>query len=168
LALSDLEEIRFKSFDDTQIQGWLMKPVGWRDDQHYPLILSIHGGPHGMYGYAFNATFQAYAARGYAVLFINPRGSTGYGQKFSDGTLNECGAGRRCATSNRSRRRPSLFTASRTTTCTSRKPKRCTWRSGGAASRLCSCATRAKATACANHAIVKTHSNARSLGSINF
>jgi len=93
LALSDLEEIRFKSFDDTQIQGWLMKPVGWRDDQHYPLILSIHGGPHGMYGYAFNATFQAYAARGYAVLFINPRGSTGYGQKFSDGTLNEWGGG---------------------------------------------------------------------------
>ncbi|HEX8891271.1 MAG TPA: S9 family peptidase [Pyrinomonadaceae bacterium] len=90
---SEPEEIKFESFDGTQIQGWLMKPVGWRDDRHYPLILSIHGGPHGMYGYGFNPTFQAYAARGYAVLYLNPRGSSGYGQKFSDGTLREWGGG---------------------------------------------------------------------------
>jgi dipeptidyl aminopeptidase/acylaminoacyl peptidase len=70
-----------------------MKPFGFRDDRKFPLILSIHGGPHGMFGWAFNPTFQVYAARGYAVLFINPRGSTGYGQKFSDGTLNEWGGG---------------------------------------------------------------------------
>ncbi len=93
LALVEPEEIEFKSFDDTNVQGWLMKPVGWRDDRRYPMILSIHGVPHGMSGYAFNATWQAYAARGYAVLFINPRGSSGYGQKFSDGTLNEWGGG---------------------------------------------------------------------------
>ncbi len=93
LALVAPEEIKFKSFDDTNVQGWLMKPVGWRDDRRYPMILSIHGGPHGMSGYAFNATWQAYAARGYAVLYINPRGSSGYGQKFSDGTLNEWGGG---------------------------------------------------------------------------
>ncbi|HSS22153.1 MAG TPA: S9 family peptidase [Pyrinomonadaceae bacterium] len=87
------EEINFKSFDGTPIQGWLMKPVGWREDRKYPLILSIHGGPHGMSGWAFNPTFQIYAASGYAVLYINPRGSSGYGQKFSDGTLNEWGGG---------------------------------------------------------------------------
>jgi dipeptidyl aminopeptidase/acylaminoacyl peptidase len=87
------EEFKFKSFDGTQIQGWLMKPVGWRADRKYPLILSIHGGPHGMSGYAFNPSFQVYAARGYAVLYLNPRGSSGYGQKFSDGTLNEWGGG---------------------------------------------------------------------------
>ncbi len=87
------QEIKFKSFDGTEIQGWLMKPVGWRADRRYPLILSIHGGPHGMYGFGFNATFQAYAARGYAVLYLNPRGSSGYGQKFSDGTLREWGGG---------------------------------------------------------------------------
>jgi dipeptidyl aminopeptidase/acylaminoacyl peptidase len=87
------EEFTFRSFDDTPVQGWLMKPVGWRDTQRYPLILSIHGGPHGMYGYGFNAAFQTYAARGYAVLFINPRGSSGYGQRFSDGTLREWGGG---------------------------------------------------------------------------
>ena len=87
------EEITFRSFDGTRIQGWLMKPVGFRDDRRYPLILNIHGGPHGMFGWGFNATIQAYASRGYAVLYLNPRGSSGYGQKFSDGTLNEWGGG---------------------------------------------------------------------------
>ncbi|HEV7843523.1 MAG TPA: S9 family peptidase, partial [Pyrinomonadaceae bacterium] len=92
-TLAQPEEINFRSFDGTQIQGWLMKPMGWREGQRYPLILCIHGGPHGMYGWGFNATFQAYAARGYAVLYLNPRGSTGYGQRFSDGTLREWGGG---------------------------------------------------------------------------
>jgi dipeptidyl aminopeptidase/acylaminoacyl peptidase len=93
LSLVEPEEIKFKSFDGTTIQGWLMKPLGWREDRRYPLILSIHGGPHGMYGYSFNPTFQVYAARGYGVLYLNPRGSSGYGQKFSDGTLREWGGG---------------------------------------------------------------------------
>ncbi len=93
LALSPPEEINFKSFDGTTVQGWLMKPAGFRETQRYPLILSVHGGPHGMYGYGFNAAFQVYAARGYAVLYLNPRGSNGYGQKFSDGTLREWGGG---------------------------------------------------------------------------
>jgi dipeptidyl aminopeptidase/acylaminoacyl peptidase len=86
------EEFSFRSFDNTPVEGWLMKPAGWHGERA-PLILSIHGGPHGAYGYSFNATFQAYAAHGYAVLFINPRGSVGYGQKFSDGTLREWGGG---------------------------------------------------------------------------
>jgi dipeptidyl aminopeptidase/acylaminoacyl peptidase len=86
------EEFSFRSFDNTTVEGWLMKPLNWHGERA-PLILSIHGGPHGAYGYSFNATFQAYAAHGYAVLFINPRGSTGYGQKFSDGTLREWGGG---------------------------------------------------------------------------
>ncbi|HUQ30543.1 MAG TPA: S9 family peptidase [Pyrinomonadaceae bacterium] len=93
LTLSLPEAINFRSFDGTPVQGWLMKPANWRADRRYPLILSIHGGPHGMYGYSFNPAFQAYAARGYAVLYLNPRGSSGYGQKFSDGTLREWGGG---------------------------------------------------------------------------
>ncbi|HEY0098131.1 MAG TPA: S9 family peptidase, partial [Pyrinomonadaceae bacterium] len=93
VSVVEPEEIRFKSFDGTDVQGWLMKPLNFRDNERYPLILSIHGGPHGMYGYSFNAAFQTYAARGYGVLFINPRGSSGYGQKFSDGTLREWGGG---------------------------------------------------------------------------
>lgn len=92
-TLIEPEEFRFKSFDGTETQGWLMKPDDWREDRKYPMILSIHGGPHGMYGYAFNSTFQALAARGYAVLYLNPRGSNGYGQRFSDGTINEWGGG---------------------------------------------------------------------------
>jgi dipeptidyl aminopeptidase/acylaminoacyl peptidase len=87
------ESLSYRSFDGTRVGGWLMKPVGWRADRKYPLILSIHGGPHGMSGWAFSSTFQVYAARGYAVLYLNPRGSSGYGQKFSDGTLNEWGGG---------------------------------------------------------------------------
>ncbi len=87
------EEMIFKSFDGMQIQAWLMRPAGLREDRKYPLILSIHGGPHGAYGWSFNPTFQFYVSRGYAVLYLNPRGSSGYGQKFSDGTLNEWGGG---------------------------------------------------------------------------
>ncbi|HZE68054.1 MAG TPA: S9 family peptidase [Pyrinomonadaceae bacterium] len=91
--LSEPEELSFKSFDGTPIQAWIIKPTGFREDQRYPMILSVHGGPHGMFGWGFNQAFQVYAARGYAVLYINPRGSSGYGQKFSDGTLNEWGGG---------------------------------------------------------------------------
>jgi dipeptidyl aminopeptidase/acylaminoacyl peptidase len=93
VSVVEPEELRFKSFDGTDVQGWLMRPLNFREAERYPLILSIHGGPHGMFGYSFNAAFQTYAARGYAVLFINPRGSSGYGQKFSDGTLREWGGG---------------------------------------------------------------------------
>ncbi|HTG88252.1 MAG TPA: S9 family peptidase, partial [Pyrinomonadaceae bacterium] len=87
------EEINYQSFDGTPIQGWVMRPNGCSSDRKCPLILSVHGGPHGMYGWSFNPTFQAYVARGYGVLYLNPRGSSGYGQKFSDGTLNEWGGG---------------------------------------------------------------------------
>ena len=93
LRLALPEEINFPSFDGTQIQGWLMRPAGCSSDHKCPLILSIHGGPHGMYGWSFNPAFQVYVARGYAVLYLNPRGSSGYGQKFSDGTINEWGGG---------------------------------------------------------------------------
>jgi dipeptidyl aminopeptidase/acylaminoacyl peptidase len=93
LRLALPEEITFQSFDGTQIQGWLMKPPACTSDRKCPLILSVHGGPHGMFGWSFNPAFQVYVARGYGVLYLNPRGSSGYGQKFSDGTLNEWGGG---------------------------------------------------------------------------
>jgi len=93
LRLQEPDEISFRSVDGTPVQGWVMKPAGWRSDRKYPTILSVHGGPHGMSGWGFNATFQIYAARGYGVLYLNPRGSSGYGQRFSDGTLGEWGGG---------------------------------------------------------------------------
>src|ERR1700752_1954426 len=70
-----------------------MRPLGCLNDPEWPLFLRLPGGPHGMYGWSFNASFQVYAARGYGVLYLNPRGSSGYGQKFSDGTINEWGGG---------------------------------------------------------------------------
>jgi len=57
------EEFEFSSFDGTQVQAWIMRGQGCRSDRKCPLILSIHGGPHGTFGWSFNANFQAYAAR---------------------------------------------------------------------------------------------------------
>ena len=75
------------------VQVWLTYPPGFDAKKKWPLLHSIHGGPHGMHGYSFNANAQALAAQGYAVLLINPRGSSGYGQKFADGCLNDWGGG---------------------------------------------------------------------------
>jgi dipeptidyl aminopeptidase/acylaminoacyl peptidase len=86
-------ELNFKSFDGTPIQGWVMLPPGANADKKAPTILYIHGGPHGMYGLQFSATFQLLCARGYAIVFLNPRGSNGYGQRFSDGCVNDWGGG---------------------------------------------------------------------------
>ncbi|HET6765217.1 MAG TPA: S9 family peptidase [Longimicrobiaceae bacterium] len=79
--------------DGTAVQGWLMKPAGWQPGRRYPVVLYVHGGPHGMYGHAFVDAFALLAARGYGVLFLNPRGSAGYGQRFEDGTLLNWGGG---------------------------------------------------------------------------
>jgi dipeptidyl aminopeptidase/acylaminoacyl peptidase len=67
--------------------------VGLTENKKYPMILSIQGGPHGRYAYSFNFTAQVLAARGYAVSLINPRGSSGYGQKFSDGCVGDWSGG---------------------------------------------------------------------------
>ena len=85
------ESVEFKSFDGASVQGWLYPALG--ASGRTPLILTIHGGPHGQFGYAFNPQAQFYAGRGYAVLAINPRGSSGYGQKFSDGSVDNWGGG---------------------------------------------------------------------------
>ena len=90
-ALSKPENIAFRSFDGTQCRAWLYPALNARGPS--PMILSIHGGPHGAFGFGFNPQFQLYAARGYAVLAINPRGSSGYGQEFSDGCVNDWGGG---------------------------------------------------------------------------
>ena len=71
--------------------AFLVKPIGWQEGKKYPLVLSVHGGPAGQYGVDWYHEFQVYAAKGYAVLFTNPRGSTGYGQKFERGIVNEWG-----------------------------------------------------------------------------
>jgi dipeptidyl aminopeptidase/acylaminoacyl peptidase len=84
LQLADAQEINFGSSGGAQIQGWVVKPPNFNAAQKYPLILEIHGGPHGMYSVAFSSMFQNFAANGYITLFINPRGSTGYGSAFGN------------------------------------------------------------------------------------
>jgi len=74
------ERIRYRSADSTEVEGWIMLPRASKPP--YPLILAIHGGPHGAYGSAFDYEFQWLASNGYAVLYTNPRGSAGYGEKF--------------------------------------------------------------------------------------
>lgn len=91
--LRDAEMIRFPGFDQTPIQGWLMKPARFDPQAKHPMILYIHGGPHNMFGYEFEPQAQMLAAQGYAVLYINPRGSHGYGQAFSNGCVMNWGGG---------------------------------------------------------------------------
>jgi dipeptidyl aminopeptidase/acylaminoacyl peptidase len=84
LNLTEPEEIRYKSFDGKMIQAWLQRPPGFDKAKKYPLILNIHGGPHTAYGFVFDHEFQWMAAKGYIVLYPNPRGSTSYGQEFGN------------------------------------------------------------------------------------
>jgi dipeptidyl aminopeptidase/acylaminoacyl peptidase len=84
LNLTAPEEINYKSFDGLPIQGWIQKPPDFDPKKQYPLILNIHGGPHAAYGWVFDHEFQWMAAKGYVVLYINPRGSTSYGQDFGN------------------------------------------------------------------------------------
>jgi dipeptidyl aminopeptidase/acylaminoacyl peptidase len=87
-TLGEVEEIWYTSVDDYRIQGWIVKPPGFDPARKYPLMLSIHGGPHGMYGVGFNFGWQEHAANGYVVLYTNPRGSTGYGSAFGNAIKN--------------------------------------------------------------------------------
>ena len=80
-----VERVPFKGADGWDVDGFFMKPVGWEPGKKYPMILTIHGGPAGMFGFDWYHEFQVYAAHGWAVFFTNPRGSTGYGEKFERG-----------------------------------------------------------------------------------
>jgi dipeptidyl aminopeptidase/acylaminoacyl peptidase len=84
LNITQPEEINYKSFDGLAIQGWIQKPPDFDANKKYPMILNIHGGPHAAYGWVFDHEFQWMAAKGYVVLYINPRGSTSYGQDFGN------------------------------------------------------------------------------------
>ena len=85
VKLGDMEELWYTSADGLKVQGWLIKPANFEPGRKYPMVLWIHGGPWSMYNVGFNWAFQNFAANGYAVLYTNPRGSTGYGQDFVNG-----------------------------------------------------------------------------------
>jgi dipeptidyl aminopeptidase/acylaminoacyl peptidase len=84
IKLGAVEEIRYPSTGGARIEAWIVKPPSFDPAKKYPLILEIHGGPQGMYGVGFNYMFQNFAANGFVVLAVNPRGSTGYGTPFVD------------------------------------------------------------------------------------
>jgi dipeptidyl aminopeptidase/acylaminoacyl peptidase len=93
VTFSRAEPFWYESFDGTRVQAWLAKPNPFSEGQTYPLVLMIHGGPHGAYRHNIDWITQVFAEAGYGVLRINPRGSVGYGQEFADGTLNDWGGG---------------------------------------------------------------------------
>jgi dipeptidyl aminopeptidase/acylaminoacyl peptidase len=81
--LGVVRELWYTSSGGARVQGWLVTPPNADPSKRYPLIMEIHGGPFAMYNVAFSFMYQTFAAKGYAVLFTNPRGSTGYGEAFS-------------------------------------------------------------------------------------
>jgi len=84
LNLTLPEDIWYTSFDGKKIEAWVQRPPDFDPAKKYPLILNIHGGPHTAYGWIFDHEFQWMAAKGYVVLYPNPRGSTSYGQEFGN------------------------------------------------------------------------------------
>ena len=82
LSLQPAEPLRWR-VDGVAVEGWLIKPVGYEPGRSYPMVLKIHGGPHGAYGNTFFRTFHILSSTGFFVLYANPRGSTGYGHDFT-------------------------------------------------------------------------------------
>lgn len=88
VKLGEVEEIWYESVGGLDIQGWIIKPPDFDPSREYPMMLAIHGGPHGMYDVGFNFGWQEHAANGYVVLYTNPRGSSGYGSEFGNAIKN--------------------------------------------------------------------------------
>ncbi|MGM0438776.1 MAG: alpha/beta hydrolase family protein [Bacillota bacterium] len=82
--ISTPEHFTVETSDGSELDAWVMKPVGYTEGEEYPTILEIHGGPKGAYGEIFFHEFQILANEGYAVVFSNPRGSSGRGNEFAD------------------------------------------------------------------------------------
>ncbi len=83
-SLAQVRQINTRAPDGTPVEAWLATPPGYVGGRQVPLILEIHGGPHTAYGPVFATDVQLYAAAGYAVLYVNPRGSTSYGADFAN------------------------------------------------------------------------------------
>lgn len=84
-TLGAVQEMHVKSsFDQRDVEGWVITPPGFDATRKYPLVLEIHGGPYLDYGDRWSAELQQYAAAGYVVLYMNPRGSTSYGETFGN------------------------------------------------------------------------------------
>ena len=88
--IAEVGSFTFVSNDNKyEVEAFLTKPLGMTATSKHPMIVNIHGGPHGQNGPAFNFKNQVYAAQGWATLNVNYRGSTGYGQKFADAVFGD-------------------------------------------------------------------------------
>jgi dipeptidyl aminopeptidase/acylaminoacyl peptidase len=92
-VVAPVEDFEFPSFDGMKVEAFLTKPASLDAARKYPMILMLHGGPHGQQGPAFNFKAQVYASHGFATLMVNFRGSTGYGQKFTDAIFGDQNGG---------------------------------------------------------------------------
>lgn len=91
VAVIPADTFWFTGVQGLRIEGWLMRPRDYQPGKQYPLVLSIHGGPHSNYGNVFFPEFQMLAGQGYWTLFTNPRGSSGYGHSFTFATRERWG-----------------------------------------------------------------------------
>ncbi len=91
VEIAEPEEFTFKGADGWELQGWTLRPPHVDRETPVPAILEVHGGPAAMYGNSFFLEFQILAARGYAVVYVNPRGSTGYGRTFTTAVVDDWG-----------------------------------------------------------------------------
>ncbi|MGQ4892640.1 MAG: prolyl oligopeptidase family serine peptidase [Candidatus Njordarchaeia archaeon] len=82
--LNKPEKFKFKASDGAEIEGWVLKPRNFKEGEKYPTILEIHGGPATTYGNGFMFEFHYLSSNGFAVIFTNPRGSSGYTEDFAD------------------------------------------------------------------------------------
>eukprot|EP01099_Mayorella_cantabrigiensis_P001114 TRINITY_DN1462_c0_g1_i1.p1 TRINITY_DN1462_c0_g1~~TRINITY_DN1462_c0_g1_i1.p1 ORF type:complete len:453 (-),score=117.84 TRINITY_DN1462_c0_g1_i1:82-1284(-) len=88
------EKFYFTSTDNVQVQGWLLKPYGWTNDgSKWPVAFLVHGGPESAWedSWSYRWNPQLWASHGYAVVMVNPRGSSGFGQNFTDAVQGEWG-----------------------------------------------------------------------------
>ncbi len=86
-----VEHFNFQTEDGWNHDGWYMQAVNPKDPRNIPVLLYVHGGPHAAYGESFFHEFQVHANHGYAVVFVNPRGSTTYGQEFETAVIGHYG-----------------------------------------------------------------------------
>ncbi len=90
-TINPAEEILWTVEDGTEIQGWVIKPVGYKEGESYPLVMKIHGGPHSYYGNTWFQAFHTLSASGMFVFYPNPRGSSSYGHDFMYATKEQWG-----------------------------------------------------------------------------
>jgi acylaminoacyl-peptidase len=91
LNLSEPEHFTFKNRTGRTVDGWILKPIDWKQGEFYPCVIEMHGGPRGVYGDGIFHEFQLLCAEGWAVIYSNPRGSAGYEEEYTQAVMRHYG-----------------------------------------------------------------------------